>query len=129
MDSSLKITWDHCSAVQSLWFDANSRRAFLCCNVRRCLFLGLRLLSLLRVLEIATLTPCSRGISAFISGAVLVIRHAFSDHGSVFSPRCLSLSSWNLGLSHFLSVLSPQNIARESNREKEMTKLLYLLLF
>ena len=83
LDSSLKMAWD-----QSLWFDANSWRAFLCCDVRRGLFLGLRtmypaFLSLLRVLEIDTLTSCSRCISDFISEAVLVIRHAFSDHGSV----------------------------------------------
>ena len=29
LNSALKITWDHCSAVQSLWDCANSTRAFL----------------------------------------------------------------------------------------------------
>ena len=29
LDSSLKIIWDQCSTVQSLWVRANSRRAFL----------------------------------------------------------------------------------------------------
>ena len=32
----------------------------------------------------------------YLWNSLMVTRHAFSSHGSVFSPRCLSLSSWNL---------------------------------
>ena len=76
MDSSLKMVWDHCSAIQSLWVHENSRRTFLCRDVRRGFFLGLRpmcpaSLSLLWVVEVDTLTPSSSCIFAFISGAVL----------------------------------------------------------
>ena len=42
LDSSLKMAWDHCSAVQSLWAHANSSRAFLCRDVRCGFFLGMR---------------------------------------------------------------------------------------
>ena len=101
-DPSLKMAWDHCSALQPLWVRANSRRAFLCRDVRRGFFLGLRpiypaSLSLLRVLEIDTLTSCS---SLYFWSSLIAIIHAFSDHGSVFSPRCLSLSSWNVEVFH-----------------------------
>ena len=79
LDSSLKITWDHCSAVQSLWARVNSRRAYLCRAVRRGFFLSLRpmcpaSLSLLRVVGVDTLTPCSSCIFAFISGVFFLFR-------------------------------------------------------
>ena len=52
----------------------------------------------------------------YLWNSLITIRHAFSDHGSVFSPRCLSLSSWNLEAFHtsyqFLFFL--QNIAYTS---------------
>ena len=106
LDSSLKMTWDHCSAVQFLWVRANSRRAFLCRDVRRGFFLGLRpmcpaSLSLLRVVEVDTLTPCSSlHLCLYLWRSLIAIRHAFSNHGSIFAPRCLSLSSWNLEVFH-----------------------------
>ena len=61
LDSSLKMTWDHCSAVHSLWVRANSRQAFLCHDVRRGFFLGFRPMSpaslgLLLVVDVDTHT-------------------------------------------------------------------------
>ena len=105
LDSSLKMACEDCSAVQSLWVRAYSRPAFLCRDVRRGFFLGLRpmcpaSLSLLRVLEIDTLTPLP-----------LSLGQSYSDQTCFFRPWFCLLSSLSFsfvleswGLSHFLSV-------------------------
>ena len=71
LDSSLKMTWDHCSAVQSLWVRANSRQACLCHDVRRGFFLGFRPMSpasfgLLWVVDVDTHTMLKLHLSLYL---------------------------------------------------------------